>query len=426
MLSCREQRACRQREMIERHNLPVACFTMNIPGEIKYTPLIEFAFREGIARFEALLPKAIAREIICASTGCEAYFVFNLEAAQVKQAAFSVEEGTQLGRLFDIDVIDRAGKKLSRGTQRRCVVCGGPVTACARSRAHDLAEVLARENALMAEFAAERLASQAYEALLTEVNATPKPGLVDRRNSGAHRDMDLESFHRSADAIRPYFKRMALLALNMFADTRQALMKRLRAEGQDAERAMLAATDGANAHKGAIFSMGLLLAGAGIYLQTGRPALAEAARLADVGLSGALDAAKQAPLTNGDRVYAKTGATGARGEAAGGFPAARKAKETLRGFISEGYSDEDAAALTLPVILEKLEDTNLLHRGREEGLAFAQISAGRINALPVEERLEALLALDDTFIARNLSPGGCADVLALALLMKELEEYIEL
>ena len=373
MLACRERRAFIQRDLIARHGLPVACFTMNIPGEVKRTPLIEFAFREGIRRFEAKLPAPLERMVSCEFTGCEAFFVFDLDACAIKKAAVGTEESAAVARLYDIDVIDVTGEKLSRGEERRCIVCGAPVTACARSRAHGLDVLYERTDALLCAFAAKKLASLACDALIAEVNATPKPGLVDRNNSGAHKDMDIQSFYASAEAIRPYFERMAAIALASPDASARELMGKLREEGILAERAMLEATCGANAHKGAIFSMGLLLAGAGIHLKTERSALA-----------------------------------------------------ALEGFMKRGYHSEDAAALTLPVVMEKLGDTNLIHRGGEDGLAFAQKGAARINALPVEERFDALREMDDAFIEKNLSPGGCADVLSLALLIRELGEYMEL
>ena len=42
-------------------------------------------------------------------------------------------------------------------------------------------------------------------ALLQEVYTTPKPGLVDRRNTGAHQDMDVPLFEASAHALESYF-----------------------------------------------------------------------------------------------------------------------------------------------------------------------------------------------------------------------------
>ena len=45
------------------------------------------------------------------------------------------------------------------------------------------------------------VAESASRALLTELMLTPKPGLVDQRNSGAHRDMNLSTFLTSARVL---------------------------------------------------------------------------------------------------------------------------------------------------------------------------------------------------------------------------------
>ena len=55
------------------------------------------------------------------------------------------------------------------------------------------------------------LADMAVEALIDEVNLTPKPALVDRRGSGAHDDLTLELMERSAKSLGPMFEAMALL-----------------------------------------------------------------------------------------------------------------------------------------------------------------------------------------------------------------------
>lgn len=57
---------------------------------------------------------------------------------------------------------------------------------------------------------AEHIGALAYRALLEEVYTTPKPGLVDLATTGAHTDMDVHTFERSAAALHPWFVRMAL------------------------------------------------------------------------------------------------------------------------------------------------------------------------------------------------------------------------
>src|SRR5271155_5392940 len=103
---------------------------------------------------------------------------------------------------------------------------------------------------------ATRLARLARQALIAEAELTPKPGLVDRRGTGAHSDLSLAIMSRSALAIEPYLCEMALISGGNHPS--QALRERLAVIGREAEHAMLKATSGSNAHKGAIWLLGLL------------------------------------------------------------------------------------------------------------------------------------------------------------------------
>ena len=95
------------------------------------------------------------------------------------------------------------------------------------------------------------IAHLATQALQAELDTTPKPGLVDKDNNGAHRDMDYALMQRSIDTLHPYFVKLALLGC---ADTLPSHTA-IRDAGIEAEKAMLAATNGVNTHKGALFSM---------------------------------------------------------------------------------------------------------------------------------------------------------------------------
>ena len=168
---------------------------------------------------------------------------------------------------------------------------------------------------------------------------------------------------------------------------------------------MLAATGGVNTHRGALYGLGLLLAALGSCLAREDGLFPRAAALARAGTP--------AENTHGAAVAAKTGARGARGEAEAGFPGVRRALRSL---------DENGGDLcgTLLELLLTCEDTNLLYRGGEEGLLFARRWARRALAAPPAEREALLLRMDRAFIARNLSPGGCADILAQALFLRRV------
>lgn len=391
VLLARDRRVQRQRELL-RGGGTLLSFTMNIPGPVKNTALVRLAFR---AALEAL-PRAwtpLHRELSSGPAGPEALLLYDLPPETVKAACLRMEETPPIGRLYDLDVIGPDGEKLSRPTERRCLICGGPVTVCSRSRAHGLEALRAGTLTLLQDFAAEHLSALARQALLDEVALTPKPGLVDSRNSGAHRDMDLPLFHRSADALEPWFRRF--VRAGMAGESPAAL----QAMGRQAEAAMLTATGGVNTHKGALYSFALLLSALGRCLVDGGDPFALAAQTAA--------ALPPAQGTHGSAVRALC--PGVRQEALEGFASARQMRWIL---------EETGPLRALLWAMEHTADSTLVYRGGLEGLRHVQSRARRLLTLPDEALPQAVERLDDELIARNLSPGGSADLLALALFLR--------
>ncbi len=411
MLDARERRAKLQTEFLTGANAShcLVSLSLNIAGDVKRTPKTLLLFRQGLKLFDAFGFFEVKRCVVDEITGTEALILLEEPAQKVKAATERIEDAFPAARLFDFDVLDHTGTKLSRKEPRKCLVCGGPAAVCARSRAHGLDAVKAAIDALLDEFCTETLAYCAHLALERELRTTPKPGLVDEHNNGAHMDMDVPLFLKSAASLVPYFQTAVRFGIS------GAGMEPLKAEGMNAEHVMFEATNGVNTHKGMIYSMGLLLYGMGRALETGADAIKIAAQLAQSDAKDRLAHAKTNPDTNGAAVYAKTGATGAVGEAAKGFPHAVFCAERLADYQTAG--EPNAGALALCDTMAILEDTNLLHRGGRNGLAFVQSEAKRIAAMPVPERETALSAFDRALISRNLSPGGSADMLALAYLL---------
>ena len=416
MLDARERRAQAQTAFLHQADRTdcLVSLSLNIAGDVKRTPKTRLLFDRGMRLFDRLGFSERSRTVTDAATGTEALILLRENAADVKRALETIEDAFPAARLYDFDVLDAGGEKLSRRIPRRCLVCGGPAAVCARSRAHGLDAVKAATDALLNGFCAETLANAAHAALLRELHATPKPGLVDERNNGAHTDMDVPLFTKSAAALLPYFREAVCLGLA------NAGMAPLKARGLEAERAMFAATGGVNTHKDMIYSMGLLLCGMGYVLSFGGDAVGCAAALAKTDAAERLSHAGQRRDTNGAKAYAAYGAAGAVGEAAAGFPHAKLCADRLRSYREQGC--KHAGALALCDTMAVLEDVNLLHRGGAEGLAFVQAEAKRIGALSVSERIAALEALDLEMIRRNLSPGGSADMLALGYLLNDWRE----
>jgi triphosphoribosyl-dephospho-CoA synthase len=107
---------------------------------------------------------------------------------------------------------------------------------------------------------ATHLASLAVRALIEEAELTPKPALVDQRGPGAHTDLSLMLMRCSAHYLRPSFELMALASFRQIPN--QTLREDLGAIGRWAEQSMLLTTGGANTHRGAIWTLGLLVSAA--------------------------------------------------------------------------------------------------------------------------------------------------------------------
>lgn len=274
---------------------------------------------------------------------------------------------------------------------------------------------------------ADALADLVHEALVLEVGLTPKPGLVGARNSGAHRDMDFATFLASAESIRPWIARFFRQGAALTDRPATAVLAAIRPTGLACERAMYVATGGVNTHRGSIFAFGLLAAAAGRLSVRGRRLDAaavcdEVARIA--GDLVAELATTATPRTAGERLYRAHGLTGARGEAASGFATVRLGSlPVLERRLAAGASRDTALAAAFLHLLEHNRDTNLVARGGLPGLVYARRAAARlrrtggVDAPTFEARFRRL---DDRFIARNLSPGGSADLLALTWVLHRL------
>ena len=431
MMNARERRQAIQNEMLQRHGLPLCCLTLNIPGPVKTGPWIENVFDEGARFLVASLGRygmeMAERKELRECTGYELFLAVRGEGEELKRIACSLEDRNDLGRLMDIDVLTPDKGKLSRTelghAPRRCMLCANEAAVCARSRAHGWQEVFAWAESVADGYFqtrwAERIAAMACQALLYELLATPKPGLVDRLNNGAHQDMDCFTFAASTCALAPYFQRCAREGLRCSEEkSGEPSMPRLRQLGILAEDDMLRATHGVNTHKGALFSLGLLCAAAGAEAgQAGFSAqrlLTRVPRFAKAELDRALNGIRPATArTAGERQYAQSGQRGARGEAADGFPTVwGAALPTLKRELEQGRSLNDAAVYALLAILAVCQDSNVVKRSSP-----ARAEAVRAQAKEASARRDLADAyqMDKEFIQENISPGGSADLLAAAL-----------
>ncbi|HEY2451463.1 MAG TPA: triphosphoribosyl-dephospho-CoA synthase CitG [Scandinavium sp.] len=248
----------------------------------------------------------------------------------------------------------------------------------------------------------------AEEALWQELALTPKPGLVDRRNSGSHRDMDHALFVRSIRAITPWFQRFAELGAEHAAKNSAESLRLLRPMGIACEQAMYAATGGINTHKGGIFSLGLLCFAAGRTGEASAEALCQEVRKICQGMVERELASRRVVATAGERQFRLLGLTGARGEAESGFA-------TVNAVLP--HWDRCRLHEMLLRLMAINPDSNLVSRGGVDGLDYVRRYAQRL--LDDGWDRHALEEMDDALITLNLSPGGSADLLSVAWVLGE-------
>lgn len=432
VLAARDRRAARQKELLRIYGRPLICFTMNIAGPVKRSARIDRGFAIGLERLEQQLLRlgggVLHRETIREDTGCEAIYVVELPARQLKEMTVELEEADALGRLFDMDVLAEDGVKLERCRERGCLICGRSGKGCARSRAHSVVELQQRTAEILDGAAAqhdrELVGELACRALLYEVCTTPKPGLVDRRNNGSHRDMDLFTFMASSAALQPYFSRCAAIGRETACECPEATLAALRQPGKEAEGKMLRATGGVNTHKGAIFALGLVCGALGRLERRlwadAEQVLAECGRMAAGLTARELEGAEDAS-TAGRQFYLQQHIRGIRGEAEDGFPSVRRAGlPVLEQALEQGKTLEEAGGAALLALMAAAEDTALMHRAGVDGWAWVQQHAAQILAAGVTR--QALEQLDREMIGKNYSPGGSADLLAICYLLHFLGE----
>ena len=277
------------------------------------------------------------------------------------------------------------------------------------------------------------------KALLGEVYTTPKPGLVDLRDTGAHSDMDVHTFEKSTAAIAPYISEMfcegyagKLSGTNLFQSIRQI--------GIEAEQAMFEATKGINTHKGILFTMGIISGAAGYYYKKQHHfSIKEILSLGgDLCQKALEDDYKKIinkvqenknlidiPLSHGEKMYLRYGIRGARGEAQDGFPILADYLWPL--FCKYRKEGRGGNNLNLQILLWAIalsEDTNVLKRGGIEGGVWLKEKVRHIldkGGAFTEEGIASIEKLNEECILKNISPGGAADLLAATLYLEELE-----
>jgi triphosphoribosyl-dephospho-CoA synthase len=291
---------------------------------------------------------------------------------------------------------------------------------------------------------AHYIASLAQRAILYEVSTTPKPGLVDRDNSGAHEDMDFFTFMSSSSAIYKGLYECVMEGMLFNEGNNQSLLDGIRKIGIRCENDMYKATNGVNTHKGIIFSFGILCSVIGkLYKEKSKnkflsEEICNEVKKVTKGLTDRdfRDIYSKENLTHGELLFIKYGYKGIRGEVEGGFNTIiSKAIKILRdwklnntrqskSYITKRLSLNDLFLEVLLTLMAESEDTNVIIRSGISGLNYTQtvckafLASGGMYQIDAKTKLENM---NQDFIRKNISPGGAADLLAVSIFFGMLE-----
>lgn len=440
----REKRISVQKKLLNIYPGTLICFLLNIPGTEKVNQVYENVFYKGMERIqEQLEKKKILIEVQLIqrkTTGYEGYLVVNGQCRQIKELMVELEE-TPIGRLYDIDVLTDANQKISRSdlglSPRRCLICGRPAHECGRSRKHSVIELKEKIYNLVWEEQLYKLVKEEIrQALFDEICTTPKPGLVDREDCGAHRDMNYKLFCKSIEAITGDLGEMFSIGYKWEGDL-NGLFVRIKELGKRTEEKMYIATKGINTHKGSIFTIGILASAAGYSMRIFGNITAEGVckisqKMTENILQEELEEMKKhLPVSHGEQVYCKYGEKGIRGLAMDGYPLLWKTTVPhMREYTEENKSKNLICVHILLEIISELTDTNVLSRTSREELWWLQKEAKEIlekGGAFRKNALEEVRKLNNKCIRKNISPGGAADLLAATIFlfrMEKLSNYI--
>lgn len=287
-------------------------------------------------------------------------------------------------------------------------------------------------------------ATLAKTALYEEVALSPKPGLVDRLNNGAHHDMTFETFEKSIQALYPHFIQYVETGFLYAHIPPKDLFNRLRQCGLDAEQSMFHATNHINTHKGANFLFALILGATGKFLaQTSAATLKKQLSQKDIEHIAHIvsefshhliendfaNLEQKKALTYGEKLFLEHGITGPRGESGNGLPSIiTKALPFIRQ-RKQHTSRVDLIPLeVLLYLMSFVEDGNIIHRGglnawqqvKDESLAIYH------NRNDHDLFVSSIHNYDDILIQRHLSPGGSADLLSATLYFSYLEGLLNI
>ena len=251
------------------------------------------------------------------------------------------------------------------------------------------------------------MADFAREAMLEQLSVTPKPGLVDRRSTGAHTDLDYDLMQAAINAAAPHFVTFGQTGLFVAEKSDAELAAVMEKVGVSALESIAEVTGGVNACKGTVFALGLFITAFYRLYRLEKPRTVEAICDQIAALARHIERAKD---THGDWVNESYGVAGALGEARDGYRRWLAALPLYRQAKAEG---EAGVARFFLYIVARLKDSCAYYRVGAELAENARTIADYVYDHYTQDNVDAMCSY---FERCHLSTGGSGDMLTLIML----------
>lgn len=446
ILQAREERA-EKRGIIATASRASVSLSLNIPSYPKHNQLCRDIFPWIVEELKIhLLAHRVdlgVEETIIDEAGL-LYLVTMEESIDLRSLKIITEDfeaNHAVSRILDVDVYDEKAKPVSSGKKKPCIICNDRAAVeCMRARRHEYQELRDKMFTMLEVYktqhkameVSEKLSELCSRALLYEVSLSPKPGLVDYFDSGAHRDMNYYSFLNSTAALAPLWKDFALAAWKDGPNLSTALSQ-IRVLGLKAEQRMFAATRNVNTQKGLIFLLGIGVFSVSYLIKNHQELSDQNIRYCireicqDI-VNTELTTSSKKQASHGEKTFKKYGVkgAGARYEAQEGFPIVF---ETALPFLEQhqeklNFQDKEAMeellSQTLLNIISKTNDSNVLYRkGSEIAEKLKKLASEAIDKKDNYNKLATFCS------EQQISPGGSADMLAVTLFFYYVKQEID-
>ncbi|MDD4503416.1 MAG: triphosphoribosyl-dephospho-CoA synthase [Clostridiaceae bacterium] len=284
------------------------------------------------------------------------------------------------------------------------------------------------ENGIILTPSAFKIGESAILGALYEVSTSPSPGLVSPYSSGSHNDMDFFTFLRSTSSISYAMYLCAQIGI----DNDDEILKKVRSIGVYAEKNMLDSTGGINTQRGLLFLAGIVCAAAGSCIRKNKDInrfnISEECSIICNGIVDrelkSLD--KNDKLTNGEKLYLEYGIAGIRSEIENGLPSVLNTSLPLfEEALEFGMELKNALCHSLIGLMTVVEDTTVISRCGLNGLEMMRNEAKialELGGMKSSGGIRHINYMEKVFRSKKISPGGAADLLAITVMIYELEK----